>query len=76
MVRPNVSFSDLAATGLGSGPVGGVMGVRAGGPAPLWIYFHIGHRILDIHLHTYIYIYVYIYITYCTDTGTYIYIYI
>ena len=34
-------------------------GVGWGGVNPLWVYFHIGYRILDIYLYIYIYIYVF-----------------
>ena len=34
--------------------------VWCGGGNPLWVYFHIGYRILDIYLYIYIYIYIYV----------------
>ena len=51
------------------------MGWGGVGVNPLWIYFHIGYRILDIYLHIYIYIYIYLYI-YIYIYILYIYIYI
>ena len=37
-------------------------GVGVVGGNPLWVYFHIGYRILDIYLYIHIYICIYVYI--------------